>query len=363
MNDRGEKGLAGHVQTDLSDERVERVWNGIAGRLPGRRARRRWFWAGGLATVAMAAAALLVRPLVRDRQPDPRWTDTRLEASAQTQSLTLPDGSFLTVEPGTRVDATAHDPADIRVALGQGRVLCDVTHRTGRSFVVLAGDVEVRVVGTRFSVAREQGAGASRVEVQVQRGAVEVRAGHSDRVARVEAGHAWSQTTRTGPLSDAPVLAPPPPAAPDVPAPARPPASAHPRPATPRAIAAAADSRELFEQARGLWREGRIQEAVDRYQDLLTRYPRDPRAGLAAFELGRLRMDRLHDAPRAAEAFERAVALAPGAELREDAMARLVAARGAAGDLVSCRQVQSRYLAAYPDGVHRRAVAAACGAR
>jgi TolA-binding protein len=359
LNDRGEKGLADHVRTDLSDERVERIWSGIAGRLPGRRVRRRWFWAGGLATVAMAAAVLLLRPHVRDGQPDARWKDTHLEASAQTQSLTLPDGSFLTVEPGTRIDAAAHDPGDIRVALGQGRVLCDVTHRTGRSFVVVADDVEVRVVGTRFSVARAQGGGASRVEVQVERGAVEVRAGRS--VVRVEAGHAWSQTTRTGPLSDAPVLAPPPPAAPDVPAPARPPASPHSRSASPRAIAAAGDSVALFEQARGLWREGRIQEAVDRYQDLLTRYPRDPRAGLVAFELGRLRMDRLHDAPRAAEAFERAVALAPGAELREDAMARLVTARGAAGDLASCRQVQTRYLAAYPDGVHRRAVAAACG--
>lgn len=363
MNDRGEKGLAAHVQTDLSDERLERVWSGIAGRLPRRRVGRRWLWAGGLATVAMAAAALLVRPLGRDRQPDARWKDTRLEASAQTQSLTLPDGSFLTVEPGTRLDTTAHDPTDIRVALGQGRVLCDVTHRGGRSFVVLADDVEVRVVGTRFSVAREQGAGTSRVEVQVQRGAVEVRAGHSDRVARVEAGHAWSQTIRTGPLSDAPLPAPPPPAEPEVPAAARPPAPAHPRAATPHASTAAADSRELFEQARDLWRDGRIQEAVDRYQALLTQYPRDARAGLVAFELGRLRMDRLHDAPRAAEAFERAVALAPGAGLREDAMARLVAARGAAGDLASCRQVQARYLATYPDGMHRRAVAAACGAR
>lgn len=363
MNDRGEKELARHVQTDLSDERVDRVWSGIAARLPRRSARRRWLSAG-LATAAVAAAALLARPLVRDRRPDALWKDTRLEATVQTQSLTLPDGSSLTVEPGTRVDATAHDPADIRVALAQGRVLCDVTHRAGRSFVVLADDVEVRVVGTRFSVTRDQSAGASRVEVQVQRGAVEVRAGRSERVARVEAGHAWSQTTRTGPLADVPAAPPPPPTAPEAPALARPAvAPAHARAASPRVTTTTTDSRGLFEQARGLWRDGRIQEAADRYQDLLTRYPADARAGLAAFELGRLRMDRLHDPRAAADAFERAVALAPGAELREDAMARLVAARGAAGDLTSCKQVQARYLAAYADGMHRRAVAAACGPR
>ena len=85
------------------------------------------------------------------------------------------------------------------------------------------------------------------------------------------------------------------------------------------------DAKELFEQARRLWRDGHIREAADAYQALLSSHPRDPRAGLAAFELGRLRMDRLGDMPGAVQALERAVALAPGAELREDAMARLVA--------------------------------------
>ena len=362
MNDLGDKGLARHVQTDLSDERVERLWNGIAASLPRRRRRRRWISAG-LATFAVAAAAaLLVRPLLRDRRPEVQWQDTRLEARAQIQSLMLPDGSLLTAEPGTRVETVAHDPANIRVSLGQGRILCDVPHRAGRSFVVLADGVEVRVVGTQFSVTHEQSSGASRVEVQVQRGAVEVRAERSDRVARVEAGHAWSQMTRTELLADRPAAAPPPPAAPEAPASTRPAVPVHPRAAGPRATATS-DARELFEQARGLWRDGHIQEAADRYQDLLTRYPRDARAGLAAFELGRLRMDRLHDTRGAAAAFEQATTLAPGAELREDAMARLVAARGAAGDLTSCQQVQARYLRAYPDGVHRRAVAAACGTR
>ena len=33
-----------------------------------------------------------------------------------------------------------------------GEVVCDVTHRDDRKFTVVAGDVEVRVVGTKFSV-------------------------------------------------------------------------------------------------------------------------------------------------------------------------------------------------------------------
>ncbi len=117
-----------------------------------------------------------------------------------------------------------------------------------------------------------------------------------------------------------------------------------------------ADARELFEQARSLWRAGRIDAAAQTYQTLLASHPRDPRAGLAAFELGRLRMDRLGDMPGAVRALEQAVALAPGAELREDALARLVAASAAAHDRSVCRRARDRYLADYAGGVHHRTV-------
>ena len=121
----------------------------------------------------------------------------------------------------------------------------------------------------------------------------------------------------------------------------------------------AADARELFEEARNEWRAGRIAEAAQRYQQLLGTYPRDPRAGLAAFELGRLRMDRLDDLRGAVQALEQAVALAPGAALREDALARLVTASAAVHDPDRCSRARARYLADYPGGVHRRTVAAA----
>jgi hypothetical protein len=62
----------------------------------------------------------------------------------------------------------------------------------------------------------------------------------------------------------------------------------------------------------------------------------------------------------AVQALERAVALAPGSEFREDAMARLVAAHAAAHDGVRCARARDQYLAKFPSGVHRRTVAAAC---
>ena len=63
---------------------------------------------------------------------------------------------------------------------------------------------------------------------------------------------------------------------------------------------------------------------------------------------GRLRMDRLNDMPGAVQALEQAVALAPGAELREDALARLVAAAAAAHDHPRCARARTRYLTEYP---------------
>ena len=244
--------------------------------------------------------------------------------------------------------------------LARGRIACDVTHREGRSFVVAAGGVEVRVVGTRFSVANEEAEGGTRVEVRVERGAVEVRgAGPDAEVVRVEAGHSWSQVTKTGGArraggGDGARGARP--------RPTRPTPRRRPRRHTPSARAAhpaAGDARELFEQARDQWRAGRMADAARTYQALLTSHPRDPRAGLAAFELGRLRMDRLDDMPGAVQALEQAVALAPGAELREDALARLVAASAAAHDRARCARARTRYLTEYPTGVHHRTVSAA----
>ena len=120
-------------------------------------------------------------------------------------------------------------------------------------------------------------------------------------------------------------------------------------------------AREMFEQATGLWREGRAQEAAQAYQNLLSTYPRDARAGLAAFELGRLRMDRLGDVPGALRALERAVTSAPGAGFREDALARVVRASAALGNASRCASAREQYLREYPNGVHRLSVAKSCG--
>jgi transmembrane sensor len=277
-----------------------------------------------------------------------------LETAADALAVKLVDGSSLKVEPRSRVEVRDRTPSALKLVLARGRIACDVTHREGRSFVVAAGGVEVRVVGTRFSVANEEAEAGRRVEVRVERGVVEVR-GADDEIVRIEAGHSWSQVTKTEALAGPDTEAAPEPEA----EPADTATSGAKRHLAARPHPAAADARALFEQARSAWRAGRIEEAARTYQTLLAGHPRDPRAGLAAFELGRLRMDRLNDLPGAVQALEQAVALAPGAELREDALARLVAAAAAAHDRTRCARARTRYLTQYPSGVHHRTVSAA----
>jgi transmembrane sensor len=354
------------VRVDASEARVDRLWSGIAARLPGRRRGPRLVWA--VAGLSALAVALLVARGVRHRGDagTSAWEGARLETGADALSVALVDGSRLTLAPSSRVEFGDRSAAAVRLTLARGRLACDVTHRPGRSFTVAADGVEVRVVGTRFSVSSERNAEGTRVEVSVERGVVEVRgAGPDTEPVRVEAGRSWSQVTRTGALSPAPALAPAEERAEQPAAETAPPPVPASRPTAPGRAREArdTDARALFEEARRLWRGGNTRAAADAYQALLHDHPRDGRAGLAAFELGRLRMDRLGDLRGAVEAFERAVALAPGAELREDALARLASASAGAGDRASCARSRDRYLADYPAGVHRRAVEAACDAR
>ena len=371
-----------HIAVDLSEARVARLWSGVAERLESPRGGRRFLWAAALASALGVALVIAHSQSSAPKSASSAWQGTRLETSSDALAVTLVDGSKLKLDPQSRVEMGEETPAAVRLMLKRGRIDCDVTHREGRSFTVLSGGVEVRVVGTRFSVATEQDENSVRVEVRVERGAVEVRGpGSPEEVTLVEAGRSWSRITKTSALpkpttagggNAEPAISPPaspadsassPSASGSASAPANEEAAAA-RAASPNPSSArTGDARDLLEQASGLWREGRVREAAQAYQSLLTTYPRDPRAGLAAFELGRLRMDRLGDLAGAVRALERAVALAPGSSFREDALARLVTAYAGLHNQAGCQRTRDQYLREFPAGVRKRTVAVACGAQ
>jgi hypothetical protein len=345
------------VEPEVSEARIERLWQGVEHGLE-QRAPRRWGFLL-LATAVCAAAAWAVfslrAPQLAPVMAQAVLAGARLETASDSLKVSLVDGSALELAARTRLEVQGNQPSSVALALAHGQVSCDVTHRSGRAFTVVAADVEVRVVGTQFSVRSTPEAGGTRVEVSVQRGVVEIRSGRDPgSVARVSAGQSWSQAPQLVPAAPVVTAVPPArPAKPEEPAAAP---SASVAPAGPTA-------RELFEKAGERRRAGDAAAAARGYEELLKLHPGDARASLAAFELGRLRMDRLGDAAGASAALERAVALNVGPSFREDALARLVSVYAAQGNFAACGRARDRYLQSYPNGVHAGAVSSRCGKR
>ena len=349
------------------------MWGNVRERLAGGQpARRRLRWAAvGGAVVAVAAVALLVPR----GHPSSVLENAALETAGDTLAVSLLDGSKLTLDSRTQVQLAGGNSEAVALIVGHGRIACDVTHRPGRSFVVRASGVEVRVVGTRFSVRDEHRPDGAHVDVNVERGVVEVVSErHPGQVTRIAAGQSFSEWVPTAAAqpSTAAVAAP----SASTREPALPVSALEPAPPVSSAASSAAPEarpsealrpahelspKELLDAANTARRAGDARAAADDYGQILKKFPSDARAGLAAFELGRLRMDRLADLAGAIQALERAVQLAPGSGFREDAMARLVTAYAQSGRGSECARARQAYLAAFPAGVHRDSVTRGCG--
>lgn len=85
------------------------------------------------------------------------------------ETQTLSDGTIVEFPPGTRISIDYNETAR-RITLLQGDALFHVTKDARRPFLVNAGGVEVRAVGTAFAVQMSQ----AEVEVLVTEGKVEV---------------------------------------------------------------------------------------------------------------------------------------------------------------------------------------------
>ncbi len=372
--------LSEHVRPVATAARVERqgaalAQAGLPGALPMRARRVPWI-AAGLLVGAMAAAALLLRA------PASLPAGALVESAQAEVAVQLDDGSRVELSPESQLRLLENQSGAVALELRSGTARFHVKHAPARRFQVQAGPIEVRVIGTRFELTRKREPGGVLARVAVSEGVVEVRRRDgSDGVQRIRAGESWSAL-----VPNAAPASPPPepsPAASQPPARAVEPAQAHGTlPAAdrvalePREEPLAAEPGEVegdrgqatpersasavFRRASLARRAGRMQEAADAYAELLVQYPDDARAGLSAFELGRIRMDALADPAGAIQALDRAVAAGRGASFHEDALARIVVASDALGRADACRQARERYLVRYPSGVHAHALAARC---
>ncbi|HLV65175.1 MAG TPA: FecR domain-containing protein [Polyangiaceae bacterium] len=356
--------LSRYVAIDLSSSRIDRLWRRITPALESspKRRPRLLVWAP-LAALVVSLSVIVALLVPRAAPPVSAWENAALETAGDSLSVRLEDDSRIELSAHSRVELAESTANALRLRLERGAVRCDVTRHRDRHFIVVARGVEVRVLGTRFSVA----IGDDRVDVAVERGSVEVRTpGSAGTTRRLLAGERWSidldARKRASAASGEPSAVPITPPSAILPAPTP---SGRARPAPPADADGTrrlegASARELFDSANLARRAGDIEGAARAYEVLLARYPRDARAALAAFELGRLRLERLGDPAGAVPVLERAVARAPSAGLREDALARLVQALAASGELERCREERRAYLERYPKGVHVATVHARC---
>jgi len=176
----------------IEERLLERLDAERPAQVDGARPRRSQWVAAGLAFVVAAAIGALVatsmfgRPEPAQKAVTPTPADLHIVTGDGAQDVAVGD-SNVHVSASSAVLMSGDDAHGVLVVLDHGAVDCEVAPREGRpAFRVQAGDVQVRVIGTRFSVVRDAQSG---VHVSVTRGAVDVSAG--GHTAIVRAGEEW----------------------------------------------------------------------------------------------------------------------------------------------------------------------------
>jgi transmembrane sensor len=297
-------------------------------------------------------------------------------AEERTTRLALSDGSTLELDEAAAIEALENSDTAVHLRQSRGGVLYDIKPGGPRRWTIEYGAVTVEVVGTSFRIEHT----GSVLRVEVLRGTVLVR---GDRVAgrerQLTAGMKLdvedAAATPPAPLSSAEA---PPPAA------SAPPGARAPEPSpAPAMHVGAASWRELArrgenERAYAELGSGGIArvalsasvddllaladvarlsahpaDAVAPLERVVADHPSDSRASLAAFTLGRVRLDSLHAPAAAARAFEKAIALGLPGGLAEDAYAHVAEARAKAGDEAGARAALAEYARRFPNGGRR----------
>jgi len=133
--------------------------------------RRRSFWRRTAAFGSLAAAAVAVSLFIWSRPlpADPALAAPALSAPTTPRLVTLSDGSVVQLNTGGEI-REQFTAAERHVLLARGEAHFAVTKNPARPFVVRAGNVDVRAVGTAFNVHLQSAA----VDVLVTEGRVSV---------------------------------------------------------------------------------------------------------------------------------------------------------------------------------------------
>jgi len=308
--------------------------------------------AGGLALWSRRPVAPVAEPVAAGSPATPGAAGRATSVAGSDRASPAPSGTSETLSvtklsPDT-VLAAVPQRGGRAFVLRAGAARFTVPHDEGRPFVVTAGDVTIEDLGTTFTV---RYVSSNRLKVDVEEGRVRVRAGETD--TEVSAG-----ATLEVPV--APVAAKPARAGRAVAASWRPlaergqydEARSALRKAGPSAVRN--ETADLLLAADAARLSGHPAEAVPYLEQVVHGHAHDPRAGLAAFTLGRVLLDELGRPNEAADAFS--LARSFGGPLAEDALAREVEAASRAGDVTRSRELALLYRRLYANGRRAKAV-------
>ncbi len=115
------------------------------------RVSRRWFSAAAAIIVMVSAAMLIINPPGGEvAEPTPITYETAIGGS---QVVSLPDGSTMNMNTASRV-IVDYTTESRRIILDFGEIYLDVAKDPDRPMSVVAGDLVVTALGTKFSVKR-----------------------------------------------------------------------------------------------------------------------------------------------------------------------------------------------------------------
>lgn len=154
------------------------------------RARRKVLGWGGGALAMLSVGAIL--PLVWPAQP--LFTDVVASAKGQRREVMLPDGSKIVLNTDSEV-AIAYYADKRELQFVRGEALFSVLHDVNRPFTVSSRELNVRVVGTQFSVRQDR----NQTAVVVREGVVELfpNKAVAQTGVRLSAGYAVSASATT----------------------------------------------------------------------------------------------------------------------------------------------------------------------
>lgn len=160
-----------------------------------RSSRQLLFRLAPLPLLSAAVAALLVLGIAhvwnRDDGAEPAAAVPEVVTDAANQAQLHIGEATVVVSESSKLAVRPLRGGAVRIELDSGRVDCDVVPRPHRPhFFVRASDVEVKVVGTAFSVERRD----HLVRVQVTRGKVQITRGDAAPVL-LTMGHSWTTTS------------------------------------------------------------------------------------------------------------------------------------------------------------------------